>query len=183
MAAARRLPRKYRRCRPRRKAGSREALAVAGIVVALAVATGHHQGAGGRAAAAGVPAVAADGTAYTPQSWAVALLSAGGWPRTACNAAAVTAWENAEGGNWGNAARYNPLDTTQPEPGSWPVNSAGVQGYPSWASGFRATLTTLGNGRYGAILSALSAGDDARAVAGAVAASPWGTGPFTASCT
>jgi hypothetical protein len=57
-----------------------------------------------------------------------------------------------------------------------------VQAYTSWADGFRATLTTLGNGRYGPILSALSAGDSAQAVAVAVAASPWGTGPFQASC-
>ncbi len=122
------------------------------------------------------------GSSYAPASWARALLSAAGWPETSCNLAAVTAWEGAEGGNWANAARFNPLDTTQPEPGSYPMNSAGVQAYSSWQSGFAATLTTLGNGRYGAILSALSAGNSAQAVADAVAASPWGTAPLTASC-
>ena len=62
------------------------------------------------------------------------------------------------------------------------MNSAGVQAYPSWRSGFTATLATLGNGRYGPVLSALSAGTSARAVADAVAASPWGTAWFQADC-
>ena len=35
------------------------------------------------------------------------------------------------------------------------------------------------NGYYGGILDALSRGNDAQAVADAVAASPWGTGSFT----
>jgi hypothetical protein len=147
----------------------------------MAALTGQHAGTGG-AAAVTARAVIPAGTAYTPRSWAVALLGAGGWPRTACNIGAITAWEQAEGGNWANAARFNPLDTTEPEPGSWSMNSAGVQAYPSWQSGFTATLATLGNGRYGAILSALAAGTSARAVAGAAAGSPWGTGAFPASC-
>ena len=74
----------------------------------LAVSNGH--------AATGHAAIP-DGNAYTPSSWAGALLSAGGWPQTACNLGAVEAWERAEGGNWENSAAYNPLDTTQPEPG------------------------------------------------------------------
>jgi hypothetical protein len=149
--------------------------------IGLAVRAGHPGGAGGMAAVT-TRAVIPDGSAYTPASWAAALLSAGGWPRTACNLGAITSWERAEGGNWANAARFNPLNTTQPEPGSWPMNSAGVQAYPSWQSGFAATLATLGNGHYPAILSALSAGTSAQAVAGAVAASPWGTGAFPATC-
>jgi hypothetical protein len=122
------------------------------------------------------------GSSYTAASWAAALLTAGGWPRTSCNVSAITAWERAEGGHWANTARFNPLNTTQPEPGSWSMNSADVQAYPSWRSGFAATLATLGNGHYPAILSALSAGTSARAVADAVAASPWGTARFQADC-
>jgi hypothetical protein len=155
--------------------------AIGAGVAALVIGTSHgHAGPGGTAVTA--RAVIPDGSAYTPSSWAAALLSAGGWPRTPCNVAAVTAWERAEGGHWANAARYNPLDTTQPEPGSYPMNSVGVQAYTSWASGFRATLTTLANGNYPRVLGALSAGDSARAVAVAVAASPWGTGAFPATC-
>ena len=119
---------------------------------------------------------------YTPDSWAHALLRADGLPRTGCNIAAITAWERAEGGHWHNTARYNPLDTEQQEPGSRSMNSVGVQAYTSWKQGLRATVTTLNNGNYGAVLSALQSGSNAQAVANAVGASPWGTGGFQANC-
>ena len=130
------------------------------------------------------------GNTYTPPSWAATLLSAGGWPRTRCNLAAITAWEQAEGGNWQNNAAYNPLNTTYDGNGTWEakglvtatINGPGVRAYNSWRTGFTATLATLGNGNYDPIVSALSAGTDAQAVASAVAASPWGTAPFTATC-
>ena len=85
----------------------------------------------------------------------------------------------AEGGHWYNTARYNPLNTTQSEPGATTMNSVGVKAYLSWQQGFVATITTLRNGRYGAILAALARGDDAQAVVDAVAASPWGTHSFS----
>jgi hypothetical protein len=99
-------------------------------------------------------------------------------PVTQDNVAALTAWEMAEGGHWNNTAHYNPLNTTQPEPGATSMNSVGVKAYVSWAQGFLATIVTLHNGRYDAILAALASGNDASAVAQAVAASPWGTGNF-----
>jgi len=165
--------------RYRTRVSGRFAASAVAAGIGLAVLAGHHATTGGPVSAR---EVIPDGSTYTPSSWAAALLWAGGWPRTSCNVNAVTAWEAAEGGHWANAARFNPLDTTQPEPGSWPVNGAGVQAYPSWAGGFRATLTTLASGRYGPILAALSGGDSAQAVAVAVAASPWGTAPFRAGC-
>ncbi len=120
----------------------------------------------------------ADHGAYTPFTWARALLAQLGMPETTDNLAAITAWEMAEGGHWYNGAHFNPLNTTQPEPGAVAMNSVGVKAYVNWAQGFRATITTLRNGLYGGILAALSKGDDALAVAHAVAASPWGTGDF-----
>lgn len=122
------------------------------------------------------------GGSYTPQSFARAVLRAEDLPRTACNVGALEAWEAAEGGHWNNTAAFNPLNTTLPEPGSSPMNSVGVQSYTSWAEGLRATVDTLNNGNYPGILAALSAGNDAQAVADAVGASPWGTGYFTAGC-
>ena len=98
---------------------------------------------------------------------------------TADNVAAVTAWEMAEGGHWNNSAHYNPLNTTQSAPGATSMNYVGVKAYVSWEQGFTATLQTLRNGRYGAILAALARGDDAQAVVDAVAASPWGTHHFS----
>jgi hypothetical protein len=116
---------------------------------------------------------------YTPLTWAKALLEQLAMPLTSSNVAAVTAWELAEGGHWHNTAHYNPLDTTMPEPGATAMNSVGVKAYVSWTQGFKATIATLRNGYYGQILAALRAGDNAYAVADAVAASPWGTGNFS----
>ena len=115
---------------------------------------------------------------YTPITWAVSLLRQLQMPVTQDNVAALAAWEMAEGGHWHNTAHHNPLNTTQPEPGATSMNSVGVKAYVSWAQGFLATIVTLHNGRYDAILAALAAGNDASAVAQAVAASPWGTGDF-----
>jgi peptidoglycan hydrolase CwlO-like protein len=129
-------------------------------------------------AAVGYRPVTGVAGAYTPLSWAQALLGYLGLPVTAQNLTAITAWELAEGGNWFNSARYNPLDTTMDEPGASAMNSVGVKAYTSWAEGFTATVATLDNGLYGPILAALRKGDDALAVAAAVAASPWGTGAF-----
>jgi peptidoglycan hydrolase CwlO-like protein len=131
-----------------------------------------------KAAAASYHPVSGAAGAYSPTSWAQALLGYLGLPRTSQNLTAITAWELAEGGNWFNSARYNPLDTTMPEPGAIAMNSVGVQAYTSWAEGFTATVATLRNGLYGPILAALHKGDSALAVAEAVAASPWGTGGF-----
>jgi hypothetical protein len=161
-------------------------LAAAGAV-ALVMASGvHHKHHHWSLGVPGVPAVLTSTASPDPtagqRAWARWLLRDEGLPRTSCNVGAVSAWEVAEGGHWANTARYNPLDTTQPEPGSYPMNSVGVQAYPSWKSGLRATITTLGNGNYPGILAALRSGGSAQAVADAVAASPWGTGPFQASC-
>lgn len=114
--------------------------------------------------------------AVTPRSFADSLLSALGDPITPQNELAIAAWEAAEGGNWHNNATANPLNTTQDEPGATSINSAGVKAYTSWSQGLDATVQTLNNGRYGGILSALSAGNSAQAVGQAVQASPWGTG-------
>jgi len=67
-----------------------------------------------RAAAAGYHPVSGTAGAYSPASWAQALLGYLGLPRTSQNLTAIMAWELAEGGNWFNSARYNPLDTTMP---------------------------------------------------------------------
>jgi hypothetical protein len=131
------------------------------------------------AAAASAPvSIEAPAGSVTPASWAQTLLAALGDGITPENLRAITSWERAEGGHWANAARFNPLNTTQTMPGSRAMNSVGVQAYTSWGQGLTATVTTLRNGRYGSILGALRAGDCAACVAAAVGASPWGTGRF-----
>src|SRR5579875_2971333 len=56
---------------------------------------------------------------------------------------------------------FNPLNTTQPEPGSYSVNSAGVQAYPSQQVGVQATVETLRNGYYPHLLDAVMSGNAA----------------------
>ena len=115
---------------------------------------------------------------HTPVTWAKALLQALQMPATTANMAAIVAWEMAEGGHWYNTAHFNPLNTTRRMPGATAMNSVGVKAYLSWAQGLAATVDTFHNGLYEGILAALRAGNDAQAVASAVAASPWGTGSF-----
>jgi hypothetical protein len=172
---------RYRRRLLRRRDQRNLAVAVlTGLALAVVVhaGAGHGHGTPDAATAAAIPA----GGSYTPQAWASAFLGIIGEPRTPCNLAAIEAWETAEGGAWSNSATYNPLNTAQPEPGSYPVNSDGVQAYPSWQEGLAGNAAAITNGLYGPVLAALSAGDNAQAVADAVAASPWGTSSFTASC-
>ena len=52
----------------------------------------------------------------------------------------------------------------------------GVKNYASYQDGLDANVKVITNGLYGNILSALQQGNDADAVARAVANSPWGTG-------
>jgi murein DD-endopeptidase MepM/ murein hydrolase activator NlpD len=121
---------------------------------------------------------AASGSLGTRQGFAVALLNALGAPVTSQNLLAVESWEVAEGGGFGGLTAFNPINTTLPMPGSRTVTAAGVQAYTSATQGFQATVDTLREGRYSGIVGALRAGNNARAVEQAVAASPWGTGPF-----
>jgi len=99
------------------------------------------------------------GAINTPNDFAVNLLQALGDPVTQANVASIVAWENREGGNWHNTARYNPLNTTQPEPGYSKTGSQGdIGAYVSWQQGIQATIDALSNGRYGDILGALHTG-------------------------
>jgi hypothetical protein len=118
------------------------------------------------------------GGKVTQVTWAQAFLKRLGMPMTADNVAAIVAWEMAEGGHWYNTAYYNPLNTTQSMPGATIFNSVGVKAYKSWMQGLEASVITINNGFYDGILAALRRGNDAQAVADAVAASPWGTGSF-----
>jgi hypothetical protein len=112
---------------------------------------------------------------YTPQTWAVAVLQRLGYQPSRGAVQSLVGWARAEGGHWNNQARYNPLNTTQPEPGAGNTGSQGnIKVYRDWNQGIDATVKTLRNGRYGQILSGLRSGDPAR-VADAIGQTPWGT--------
>lgn len=97
------------------------------------------------------------GNINSPTAFATALLNALGAPLTNANVQSIVAWENREGGNWHNNAKYNPLNTTLNEPGASSINSVGVRAYTSWNQGIQATLSTLNSG-YSDIVSALKSG-------------------------
>jgi hypothetical protein len=115
---------------------------------------------------------------YTPAQWAKDFLDAAVLPVTAENVRAVVSWIRAESGDPPNAARFNPLNTTERMPGSWNYNYNGgypVQNYGDYQTGIRANAIVLRNGRYPQVVAALQRGNDAEAVINAVVVSPWGT--------
>ena len=147
----------------------------------------------------------------TPQTFADTLLSQPGVnaPITASNEYAIETWELAEGGGagcpgqpprqspWRNSSgpAGNPLNTTQPEPGSTNWNSVGVKiysdgnGQTCWYWGVLATTQTITGpiGNYGPILAAfrnpvLDNQSQCDRVAVAVGNSEWGTGNFSVDC-
>jgi hypothetical protein len=54
-----------------------------------------------------------------------------------------------------NPAYFNPLATTQPEPGAGSFNSVGVREYGSFDQGVQATADTLRNGNYDNVLAGM----------------------------
>jgi hypothetical protein len=101
--------------------------------------------------------VGADG--ITPTNFATALLNAIGAPLTKANIQSIVDWEAQEGGAFKNNAAYNPLNTTQAEPGYTVTGSQGnIGSYRSWSQGLQATVTTLENGSYNDLLDALRSG-------------------------
>jgi hypothetical protein len=93
----------------------------------------------------------------------------------------MLAWMAIEGGhpfNPGSPFHYNPLNTTQPMPGSHsPGGPAGVQSYPDWATGLAATVKTLGYGYYTTIRASLAAGNPPQVTLRLPAMATWGTNP------
>ena len=93
----------------------------------------------------------------------------------------LRAWAQSESGDPTElgGAIWNPFNTTQKMPGSTSFNYNNgypVQNYLTWVQGVQATAKTIMNGRYPALVAALSAGTSAMDMAHGVAVSPWGTG-------
>jgi murein L,D-transpeptidase YcbB/YkuD len=73
------------------------------------------------------------------------------------------------------AAEWNPCATEEDLPGDSNFNFDGVKDYDTEAEGVEATVGTLKNGKYGAVLVELAANSDAQAGVIAWAVSGWGT--------
>lgn len=72
----------------------------------------------------------------------------------------VVEWTLAEDAGDGAMRRYNPLNTTQPSVSETQViNGDGVRGYADYEAGMDATIKTLTNGYYDAVVAALQAND------------------------
>lgn len=102
----------------------------------------------------GASTVTSSSGSTSNSAFAAALLTAMGAPQSTQNLSSLNGWFSREG----TKAAFNPLATTQLESGSTQFNSAGVQNYTSQAQGVAATVATLENGRYPAIVMALQAG-------------------------
>lgn len=115
-------------------------------------------------------------TIKNPSDFANALLGDLGDPDSKIDVSNIDAWEAAEGGNWHNSAKYNPLNTEMQEPGSVSMGGGSkVQSYTSWQEGLDATVATLeqpGHG-YSQILSDLSTSQPWLTFKKSVAASGW----------
>lgn len=108
------------------------------------------------------------------EQFAIDLLAAlGNTQPTVATVAFVVEWTLAEDGSDGALARNNPLNTTQSSGAANAViNGDGVKGYATYQDGLDATVTTLTNGLYNPLVSALQTNDAAGALQ-ALIASPW----------
>jgi hypothetical protein len=113
--------------------------------------------------------------------WIRGLWANGGIPVGPIDADSGVAMNVLVGVTWieseGSTAANNPLDTTQPWPGSTYYNSVGVRNYPSVSAGWAATLSTLKNGDYNSLLYELMHPINAEMTIAAIHASPWGSKP------
>ncbi len=105
------------------------------------------------------------GTAL-PAGWAEDVLDGIGAPHTRENIAFLQAWQRREGGSTNNTASYNPLCTTLRATGSVSMNKVGVQAYPDWATGCKATVDTLLKPAYKPLVTFLRAGGGGQRSAG-----------------
>jgi hypothetical protein len=150
--------------RLRRRGGNGEKLAGAALGLFLAASIGTHAAVSHHAQAhattrtvtAAAPVASGSQTAF----WR-ALLADLGAPDSRANLDGLDAWRPLEQ-PWPPLARWNPLDSILPMPGSWDFNSFDgdlhVQSYPTAAEGAEADALTLENGSYPLIVAALRAG-------------------------
>jgi hypothetical protein len=98
-------------------------------------------------------------------------------PVTLHTICSLVCWRVAEcsAANADRGAAANLLNTTHPLKGATDYNTVGVKNYQSLSQGVWATVLTLTNGHYGAILDSLRHDDPAPSTLARVVQSPWGT--------
>lgn len=88
---------------------------------------------------------------YVTSTFWIALVRGVGGRNDTNSLPLLQKWQTYEGGN----ADWNPLNSTESWPGSSEYNSAGVKNYNTEVDGINATVATLKNGYYPAILANL----------------------------
>lgn len=116
------------------------------------------------------------------EQFASSVLQRIGAPVTSQNLSAMLTWMKAEGGHWGNTAKYNPLNTTLTTGTSVNYNTGkkgrGVQAFASWEEGVQATADTIQGSNFTGIYSALLQGNSATAVLQQAQNSKWAVGNY-----
>lgn len=134
------------------------------------VSSGGGGGGGGQGGGHGGGGSAVAPASGSERDWILALLKSIHAPATPANIESMTNWVQHESvfpGGPNRGGLWNPLNTTQSEPGDSTYNSVGVRNYPSEQEGLRATVQTLNNGNYNDILLQLRAGHGLRSGASA----------------
>jgi hypothetical protein len=120
----------------------------------------------------GTPGGGTGSSTQTRLSFAQAVLQGLGLSPDHNRLVALLAWMAGEN----TTAAFNPFATTHQMPGSSSFNSVGVQNFTDFAQGVQATIETIRNGNYAAVIKALeSPTSTPEQIASAVIASPWGT--------
>lgn len=174
----------YRGHRSRGSGGAEKWIGVGIFLVVLgsagtktAATVVHHHTSGGNATTPHVAAV----TSGSETAFWRAMLADMGAPATAANLASLEAWLPHEQ-PWPSLATWNPLDSTQPMPGSTVYNSVGVQNYPTASEGAEADARTLENGYYPSILAALRNGSGVCGSSFAGEFATWSGGGYQEVC-
>ena len=171
-------------------ANNKGVVAVAAVMLVAAAHGNSHHGHGGVMSLLSSASSVLDGGGHnlgTRRGWARAFLAGIPEPVTRCNVNAVTAWERAEGGGFGNQAENNPLNINPGAGAGWPgYNAIGAWAFPDPGTGLSYTIQTVRLGYYSGIRAALAQGNDPQGVCDQIMASPWAgshyNGALTAGC-
>ena len=112
--------------------------------------------------------------------WATAFLKECSLSATNVTLQATLAWmvsEYAIEVPLNQRALNNPLDTKEPYPNATDFHNLGVKNYATMEDGLSATLRTIENGDYSAILEAYVNATNPFDITNAIVASPWGSKP------
>lgn len=113
----------------------------------------------------------------TRGQFVIELLTRCDYPQSIDNITGALTWVRAEWGGDTPRAKYNPLSTVQPMPGSTPFNTTGVQNFATFDDGLTANALVLLTGDYAPIRQQLAAGNDNSALIAAISSSRWGSKP------